>query len=222
MNCTHRKKAILCQRSKSYITSPPRTNKLQLHLEKKAIRALGIAESFRQRDKFSTLVGVVMRSDLVIDGFTVGKLRVSGSDATKSVLSLFHKLNRNDVNAMLLSGSVLSLYNIIDVDSIHKELRIPVVALTFRKSRSDLVRNIKSRFRGKKAEEKIKLLKKLGEPEEISLATGYRVFVRTAGISKILAKRLLDRFTLQGAVPEPIRVSRLLAKSVARASRAEE
>ena len=40
---------------------------------KKAIRALGIAESFRKEDRYSTLAGVVMRSDLIIDGFVFGR-----------------------------------------------------------------------------------------------------------------------------------------------------
>ena len=89
---------------------------MTLHLEKKAIRALGIAESFRAKDKISTLAGVVMRTDLVIDGFGFGRLTVSGSDATESIISLARALQRNDLNALILSGSVLSLYNIVDVD----------------------------------------------------------------------------------------------------------
>ncbi|MGI0084194.1 MAG: DUF99 family protein, partial [Nitrososphaerales archaeon] len=95
---------------------------MPLHLEKKAIRALGVAESFHAKDKFSTLAGVVMRSDLVIDGFVIGKTKVSGSDATSSLRRLYIKLNRNDVNALLLSGSVLSFYNMIDVDSLCEEI----------------------------------------------------------------------------------------------------
>lgn len=190
-----------------------------LHLEKKAIRALGVAESFKAKDKFSTLAGVVMRSDLVIDGFVLGKTKVSGSDATSSIASLSRKLKRNDVNALLLSGSVLSLYNLIDVDALSSELRIPVVALTFRKSKSDLGRNIQARFPPKIASAKIKLLKKLGRPRLLHLSTGYPIFVRVAGISQTETLRLLDRFTLQGAIPEPIRVARLLAKIVASQTR---
>lgn len=188
---------------------------MPLHLEKKAIRVLGIAESFRKDQEFSTLAGVVMRSDLVIDGFATGRLRVSGSDATSSTIKLFERLQRNDVNAIMISGSVLSLYNVLDIDKIHIELKIPVVALSFSKSRSNLADNIRARFSEKIAKEKIRLLEKLGDSLRIKLGTGYEVFVRSAGIEEDVTKRLLDRFTLQGSVPEPIRVARLLAKSVA-------
>ncbi|MHB1908974.1 MAG: endonuclease dU [Nitrososphaerales archaeon] len=188
---------------------------MPLHLEKKGIRALGIAESFSRSDEFSTLAGVVMRSDLVIDGFALGSLQVSGSDASDSILALFKSLDRNDINALLLSGSVLSLYNIVDVDKLHEELAIPVIAISFRKSKANLTANIRSRFEKKNAEEKIRLLRKVGKASEINLETGYRIFIRAAGISDTLAKKFLDKFTLQGAVPEPIRVARLFAKSVA-------
>jgi uncharacterized protein len=186
-----------------------------VHIEKKAIRALGIAESFSQKDTISTLAGVVMRSDLIVDGFALGTLKVSGSDATERILALLKDLNRNDVNAILLSGSILSLYNIVDVDSLNEECDLPVIALTFRKSRSDLEKNIKARFTKGEAKLKLQLLKKLGKPDKIELRTNYPVFVRAAGVSLDDARKILDKFTLQGAVPEPIRLARLLARSVA-------
>jgi endonuclease V-like protein UPF0215 family len=187
---------------------------LPLHLEKPAIRALGLAESFSSTDKVSTLVGVVLRSDLVLDGFGVGTLEVSGSNATDSILSVYENLKRNDINVVLLSGSVLSLYNIVDVDLLHDKLDLPVLALSFKKSKSDLARNIKAKFVPRVAKEKIRLLEKLGPPTEFRLKTGYSIYARSAGTDEIEAERILNKFTLQGAVPEPVRVSRLVAKSI--------
>jgi len=43
-----------------------------LHLEKQGIRGLAIAESFSQTSKKSVLSGIVMSTDLVIDGFVFG------------------------------------------------------------------------------------------------------------------------------------------------------
>lgn len=186
---------------------------MTLHLEKKAIRALGIAESFQSKQKLSTLAGVVMRTDLVIDGFAIGRLTVSGFDATRSIISLFKKQERNDINVILLSGSVLSMYNVVDVDYIYEKTQLPVVALTYGRSKADLVANVESRFTGKEMEKKVKLLHKLGIPRRLLLKTGYPVYVRAAGVSESDAGRLLDRFTLQGAVPEPVRVAKLLARS---------
>lgn len=188
---------------------------MRLHLEKKAIRALGVAESFSTGDAYSTIVGVVMRSDLVVDGFAVGRLEVSGSDATDTVISLFRKLNRNDVNVILLSGSVLSLYNIVDVESLYRATGVPVLALTFKKSESDLIRNVKAKFDPKTAKAKVGLLRKLGTPRPIKLKTGYPIYARSEGVTEVQTGKILDKFTLQGGVPEPVRVARSLAKAVA-------
>ncbi len=47
----------------------------------------------------------------------------------------------------------------------------------------------------------------------MKLHTGYRVFARLSGISETDAGRVLDSFTLQGGVPEPVRVAKLLARA---------
>ena len=186
---------------------------MTLHLEKKAIRVLGIAESFSQRDLLSTLAGVVMRSDLVVDGAAFGSLQVAGSDATESIIALFRKMKRNDINVLMIAGSVLSLYNVVDLEKIGKKLKLPVVAVSFTKSRADLERNVKAKFDRKTAERKIRLLRKLGKASTIRLKTGYVAFVRSAGTSDQEIRILLDRFTLQGAVAEPLRVAKLLARA---------
>ena len=187
---------------------------MPLHLEKKAIRVLGVAESFRVNEEYSTLAGIIMRSDLIVDGIAIGRLTVSGNDATRSVINLFREFRRNDVNAIVISGSVLSLYNVLDISEIFKTLKIPTVALSFHKRKSDLRRNVRAKFPSSVARDKLQLLEKLGNSTRFKLNTGYSVFARSAGINELDSRKLLDKFTLQGSVPEPVRVARLLAKSV--------
>ena len=107
---------------------------MRLHLNKPGIRALGVAESFRQGQRRSGLAGVVMRSDLVIDGVALGRTEVGGDDATTAVASLFKRFKRNDVNLIMVSGAILSLYNIIDVDALAKRTKLPVICLTYKET----------------------------------------------------------------------------------------
>ena len=60
-----------------------------LHLEKKGLLGLAIAESFTLQSKKSVLAGVVMRRDFVIDGFVFGKATLEGNDATDEILRMF-------------------------------------------------------------------------------------------------------------------------------------
>ena len=106
---------------------------MRLHLNKKGIRVLGVAESFKQTERWSLLGGVVMRGDLVVDGLAFGRTSVGGDDATASMLRLYRSLGRSDVNLLMVSGAILSLYNILDVDELSDEAGVPVICLTYRR-----------------------------------------------------------------------------------------
>jgi len=181
---------------------------MKVHANKRAIRALGVAESFRSPDRRSVLAGVVVRSDLVIDGFAFGEATVEGNDATESILRLYGRLRREDINLLVLSGCIISLYNIVDVDALASKSGVPVIALTYRES-SGIEGAIRHHFHD--GEERIARYNKLGARVPIALHTGYRVYARLSAISVSDAGRVLDSFTLQGGVPEPVRVAKLLA-----------
>jgi len=69
-----------------------------LHLEKQGIRGLAIAESFSQTSKKSVLSGIVMSTDLVIDGFVFGHSTVGGDDAT----DVYYPCMKNLTDRMLV------------------------------------------------------------------------------------------------------------------------
>jgi len=185
---------------------------MRLHLNKPGIRALGVAESFKQGQKRSVLAGVVLRSDFVIDGVALGRTSVGGNDATSSIAALFRRFRRNDVNLILVSGAILSLYNIIDVDLLARKTRLPVICLTYKET-AGIEGSIRRHFPDG-AEEKLKAYSKLGKRVGVTLRTGHRVYVRTAGLEPEGAKPVLDLFTLQGSIPEPVRVAKLLARAL--------
>lgn len=184
---------------------------MRLHLDKPGIRALGVAESFRQGQKSSVLAGVVMRSDFVVDGVSFGRTRVGGDDATDSIASLCRRLGRNDVNLVMVSGAILSLYNIVDVDRLSAKTKLPVVCLTYKET-AGIEGSIRRHF-PEAAEAKLVAYRRLGKRTGVRLRTGKRVYVRTAGLEGADTRRVLDAFTLQGSIPEPVRVAKLLARA---------
>ena len=182
-------------------------------MNKPGIRALGVAESFKQGQKTSTLAGVVMRSDRVVDGLAVGKTSVRGDDASASIAALYRRLKRNDINVLMVSGAILSLYNIIDIDGLSRKIRLPVICLTFKET-SGIENSIMRHF-PEGAEAKLEAYRKLGGRRRVRLKSGSLVFARTAGLGQAEVKSVLDIFTIQGSIPEPIRVARLLARAAA-------
>jgi endonuclease V-like protein UPF0215 family len=186
----------------------------RLRLSKPAIRVLGIAESFVRERPRSRLAGVVMRGDLRVDGLAYASATVGGDDATEAVLQIYRRLDRADVNVLLLSGAVISWFNIIDLPEVFKKIQKPLICLTYEES-PGLEMYLREYF--PEAEGKLRLYQLLGEREMVRLKTGYEIYIRALGASGEEARVLLNRFVLDGRVPEPVRVARLAARAALRA-----
>lgn len=184
---------------------------MTLHLEKSGLRGLAIAESFQKNSDKSVLAGVVMRRDLKIDGFVIGKSTIRGNDATVQIINMFEKLGRADINYLLISGIIISLYNIIDIKKIFDAIKIPVIGITYQDS-AGIEDAIKKHFTS--SESVIKEYANLPKREKIMLHTKKSLYIRREGCSKFEAAQLLDSITLQGSIPEPIRIAKLLAHSI--------
>ena len=146
----------------------------------------------------------------MIDGFAFGETTVGGEDATSAINSLYRRLRRNDVNLLMLSGAIISGYNIVDVDSLSERSGRPVVCLTYNET-AGIEATLKKRFPGDRR--KLDTYRRLGERNPIALRSGHTVYVRTSGMSSGEARSVIDSFTLQGGIPEPVRVARLLARA---------
>ena len=183
-----------------------------MHLAKRGLRALGIAESFEGRTR-STLAGVVMRKDLRIDGVAVASLTVGGMDATEAVLGIVSTLGRRDINLLMVSGSVIAWYNILDPDAISERTGLPLIVVTYEESEG-LEEDIARHFPGDL--ERLQAYRNLGERTAVTLGDGSEVFIRATGISDGDAAKVLRDFTRDGKVPEPVRVARLVARAAMR------
>jgi len=183
---------------------------MPLHLNKPALRCLGIAESFVRTRPHSVLAGAVMRADRRVDGLAFARATVGGDDATEAVLQIYSKLDRSDVNVLLLGGAAISWFNIIDLDLVFKRVHKPLVCLTYEES-PGLEEYIREYFL--QPDEKLRRYSRLGARVSVRLKTGFEVYVRVLGMTADEARILLNKFTLDGRVPEPVRVARLAARA---------
>ena len=182
-----------------------------MHLPKKGLRAFGIAESYSGRTE-STLAGVVMRKDLRIDGFSFGTVTVGGMDATDTIITMIHALERSDLNVVMLSGCVIAWFNVISPVAIHEDTGLPVICVTYEES-DGLLGDIRHHF----PDDTLRITRymELGERIPVALRTHQTIFIRSWGIEHRDAAILCNDFTLEGKIPEPLRVARLCARSAA-------
>ena len=187
-------------------------------LDKPGARGLFVAESFAGGDAggASTLAGVVMRRDLAIDGFVIGSATIGGTDAAERIASMHARLGRADVGLVAVSGAVVSSYNVVDLQAIRERAGVPAVAVSYAESADGgaaLAGRLAAIGSGGGEEARAAVFSRQGPRTRVRLHTSHDLFVRCAGCSPAQAGRLLDSMTVQGSVPEPLRIARLLARA---------
>jgi len=152
-----------------------------------------------------------MRSDMAIDGFVLSSATVGGMDATEKTIRMYETLKRDDINLILLNGCVISWYNVIDLHKVAEETKRPLICVTYKDSEG-LEKYFKELF-PQDWEERIRIYHKNKKRTSVKLNTGYTAYIRFIGMTLEDAKGILNKFTSHGAVPEPLRVARLLARA---------
>jgi endonuclease V-like protein UPF0215 family len=162
--------------------------------------------------KRSVLAGVVMRADRVLDGFGFATATVGGMDATDKIIKLHKTLERDDINFLLLNGCIISWYNVIDLHKVVEETQRPLLCVTYEESEG-LEKYFLELFPDD-WKHRVEVYRKNRSRTPITLHTGHTVYTRFINMTLDDAKGLLKKFTIQGAVPEPLRVARLIARSL--------
>ncbi|MBY8996607.1 MAG: DUF99 family protein [Candidatus Thorarchaeota archaeon] len=181
---------------------------------KKGVRVLGVAESFKKSDSRSIVAGVVMRGDLRIDGFGVCTPIIGGCNSTEELVSMFNRLNRKDIRAWMLGGSVISWFNIVDISALHEYTDTPVICVSYHPSEG-IEKYLKEYFPDD-WKTRLDILERTGDRKIIALKTGHSLHLSVAGVGISRAKNLLDKMTIDGRVPEPVRVARTVAAGLHR------
>ena len=150
-----------------------------------------------------------MRKDLRIDGFAFGYVTVGGMDATDSILAMVRDLDRKDINVIMLSGCVIAWFNVIDPARILQETGIPVICVSYEDS-DGLEADIRHHF--PRDEQRVAAYRMLGERTPVTLHTHQTIYLRAWGLSPVDASKLCNDFTLEGKIPEPLRVARLCSR----------
>ncbi len=177
---------------------------------KAGVRALGVAESYRGQT--STLAGAVVRADRAVDGFAFGTCTVGGTDATRTVASLFDRLDRQDVRYLLTAGIAPAWFNVLDLSELAEAVDRPVVSVTFEASEG-LEEPIRDAFDGEDARRRLATYRAQPDRRPVSV-NGETVFARSVGLDDGEAADVVRGFTPEGGRPEPLRVARLAARGV--------
>ncbi|SDF44763.1 endonuclease dU [Halorientalis regularis] len=175
---------------------------------KRGVRALGVAESFRE--DWSTLAGVVTRASSVVDGFAFTTCTVGGTDATDAICALFDDLGRDDVQYVLVAGIAPAWFNVVDLHRVADHTDRPVLSVTYEES-NGLESALREQFDGDALDRRLATYRDQPDRQRVCVADD-TVFVRAVGLDDDAAAAVVDGFTPEGGRPEPLRVARLAAR----------
>ncbi len=154
------------------------------------------------------LVGAVF-AGLRLEGVLSGKVRRDGRNATDTIISLIERSRFvSHLHAVLLQGVAVAGFNVIDLNRLHQELTLPVIAVARKRPDYQAIKHaLLNKVPGGKR--KWQLIDRLGPMEPVA-----GVYVQRIGVGLRDAERLLTRCSVNGVLPEPIRVAHIIASGI--------
>jgi endonuclease V-like protein UPF0215 family len=182
---------------------------------KKQIRLLGIDDSpFSFKNKYCTVIGVVMRGGSYIESVLKNQISIDGNDATSICKKMIKKTrHRAQLRSMLLDGIALGGFNVVNIREIFDDTSLPVVTITRDKPDFDKIRiALRSNFEDWKNRMNIIMDGALHE-----IKTRHNpIYIKCVGLTIEEAKEIIKLSTIRGVIPEPIRVAHLIASGITR------
>jgi endonuclease V-like protein UPF0215 family len=170
---------------------------------KESTRFLGIDDSQVEKEK---IIGVLYRGTEFIESIETVESEKDGGSGTEKILKLYNKFKPH-IEALMIDGISFTGFNVVDIERITSETGKPVLAVTD---------NRPDREKFSEAMEKADVsfdMDKLPEIHKVEFSTG-EAFVQFSGCGKEEAKEIIEASTIQGNIPECVRVADIIGEEV--------
>ena len=172
---------------------------------------------FERNQKDTLVVGAVYRGGNYLDGMVSTKIKVDGLDSTEKLIAcLKNSPHYNQVRVIMLNGITLGGFNIVDIQKLSKETKIPVIVIIRKKP--DL-KSIKKALRKSFADSEIRisLISKAGAINSLhikNLSAQGVLHYQKSGIEKSTAEKIIKLTATRSIVPEPLRAAHLICSGL--------
>lgn len=180
---------------------------------KKYMRALGIDDlPFKSRSEKSGLVGTVMRAQTYIEGVVIKTIDVDGDDVTYKLIELLENSKFLDqIRVIFTNGITFGGFNVLDIEEVYEKYSIPVITISRKMPDLEKIESaLKKHFLN--WNEKLELMQKFKIHRIIN--NNSKIFIQYCGLEDYDAEKIIKLFTVRGAVPEPVRISHIIASAI--------
>ncbi len=190
---------------------------------KPEIRVLGIDDGafVPHGTGLASVVGVVYRGGLWLDGVMYTKVEIDGMDATEKIASMILDSPHYDqLRVVILNGITFAGFNIVDLKELFQRLNLPIIALTRDRPNFDEIRIALENL--PESEKRWKATQNAGKLIEVETRKGeHPVYMEIVGISEEDAKKILWKTSTRSNIPEALRVAHIIASGLAKSKEKE-
>jgi len=179
------------------------------------IRILGIDDSpFDFRSRRALVVGVVARLPMYIEGIMRTEVELDGRDANEAIAAMVERSRyREQLRLILFDGVAVGGFNVIDVDALHKRVGIPCATVT--REMPDFERMeaaLRSHFPDWR--DRLEVIRR--KPLFVVGTRRRSLYATISGMEAETLGQILEESTVQGRLPEPLRIAHLISSAMVR------
>jgi endonuclease V-like protein UPF0215 family len=182
---------------------------------KDQVRVLGIDDGpFDFGQNLVPVVGALLRLPGYLEAVMRTDVTVDGADSTMAIAKMVRSSRyRDQIKLILIDGIALGGFNVIDIDVLNDEAGLPVATVT--RDRPEL-EGMKAALQAHFSDWEVRW--NIIERKAIKIVpTKFKpLHVSSVGIDEADLWQLLASCTVQGALPEPLRVAHLIATAIGR------
>ena len=143
------------------------------------------------------------------DGVLLGQITKDGFDAAQSLATLVGQSKfAEHAQLIMLDGITMGGFNVVDVFELNRQLNLPILIVcrkqpNFEKIKQALLEYIED------GKAKWAIIEKLGPMKPVG-----PLYVQSIGMSWESIVKVIERFSIHGNLPEPIRTAHLIASAL--------
>lgn len=181
----------------------------ELLRKNRRVRTIGIDDApFRRGQRQNVLVVGVICAGTRFEGILSTTVRPDGFNATRRLVEMVGGSKFvGQLHAVLINGITLAGFNVVDLQALHRELALPIIAVMRRQPDMSAVLSVVDKL--SQPERRRRLIERGG-----LIHLGEHVFFQVHGAEVKTAERLLARVTDCGHIPEPLRLAHLIGGGI--------
>lgn len=183
---------------------------------KPEIRIVGVDDGvFSPHQKaLALVVGIVFRGGYWLDGVMHTQIKVDGLDATQKIASMIaNSSHHKQLRVIMLNGITFAGFNIVDIEQLNEETKLPVIAVTRDRPNLDEIHEALKNL--SKSEKRWNLIQDAGEILEVATSDRReKIYMQSSGILEEDARKIVKLTSTRSSIPEALRVAHLIASGV--------